>query len=200
MPEKATAERPTSASASEINGSLVPMEKRQAVLMLEAGHLWMDMGRFDAAREVLVGCTMLMPKSEVPQLALGTLEFVQGKHEKALQAYRQAQRLAPRSGLPHAHVGEVLLFMGKLNEAMKELKAAQTKEPDGDGAQLSASLGNLLGGLLVNLDQGEPVASELSKLNNALKKVKDGGKKPLDALIDDINLLTGRSADAGQKK
>src|SRR5688572_6862486 len=97
---------PEKAQESEINGSLVPMQKAQAVLMLEAGHLYMDMGKFDLAREVLMGCTTLMPKSEVPQLALGTLEFVQGKHEKALQAYRQAQRIAPKSGLPHAHVGE----------------------------------------------------------------------------------------------
>lgn len=183
---------PDKAPDSEINGSLVPMQKVQAVLMLEAGHLWMDMGRFDAAREVLQGCTTLMPKSEVPQLALGTLEFVQGKHEKALQAYRQAQRLAPRSGLPHAHCGEALLFMGKVGEAMKELKAAKQIEPDGDGAKLAAGLANLVGGLLVNLSKGEPVAGELQKLSGALKKLHDGGKKPLDSLIDDINQLTGR--------
>jgi predicted Zn-dependent protease len=140
-----------------------------------------------------------MPKSEVPQLVLGTLEFAQGKHEKALQAYRQAQRLAPRSGLPHAHVGEALLFMGKVGEAMKELKTARTIEPDGDGARLAAGLGNLVGALLVNLAKGEPVTGELVKLNNALKKVKDGGKKPLDALIDDVNVLTGLSEPAKKK-
>jgi predicted Zn-dependent protease len=190
---------PENAPESEINGSLVPMQKAQAVLMLEAGRLYMDMGKFDLAREVLMGCTTLMPKSEVPQLALGTLEFVQGKHEKALQAYRQAQRLAPRSGLPHAHVGEALLFMGKVTEGMKELKTAKTIEPDGDGARLAAGLGNLVGGLLVNLAKGEPVTGDLAKLNNALKKVKDGGKKPLDALIDDVNVLTGLSEPAKKK-
>ncbi len=197
MPEKAVPEK---APESEINGSLVPMQKVQAVLMLEAGHLWMDMGRFDAAREVLMGCTTLMPKSEVPQLALGTLEFVQGKHEKALQAYRQAQRLAPKSGLPHAHCGEALLFMGKVTEAMKELKAAQAIEPDGDGAKLAAGLGNLVGGLLVNLNKGEPIARELQKLSSALKKIHEGGKKPLDGLIDDINQLTGLGESQGKKK
>src|SRR4051794_18596653 len=97
---------PEAKAESEITGSLVPMQRVQAMLMLEAGYLYMDMGRYDAAREVLFGAAQLMPKSEVPQLALGTLEFVQGKHEKALQAYRAAQRLAPKSGLPRAHVGE----------------------------------------------------------------------------------------------
>jgi tetratricopeptide (TPR) repeat protein len=128
------------ATQSEINGSLVPMRKLQAQLMLEAGYLWMDLGKFDNARDVLNGAALLMPKSEVPQLALGTLEFVQGKHEKALQAYRAAQRLAPKSGLPRAHCGEALLFLGKVNEAMKELKAAQELEPEGDGAKLAQAL------------------------------------------------------------
>ena len=191
---------PDKAPESEINGSLVPMQKVQAVLMLEAGHLYMDMRKFDLAREVLMSCTALMPKSEVPQLALGTLEFAQGRHEKALQAYRQAQRLAPRSGLPHAHVGEALLFMGKVPEAIKELKTSTQIEPDGDGAKLAAGLANLVGGLLVNLTKGEPVSGELSKLNSALKKLKDSGKKPLDTLIEDINVLTGLSEAPSKKK
>ena len=79
---------------TDVAGSLIPVTRQQAMVMLEAGYLWMDMGKFDAARDLLQGAAALMPKSEVPQLALGTLEFVQGKHEKALQAYRSAQRLA----------------------------------------------------------------------------------------------------------
>jgi cytochrome c-type biogenesis protein CcmH/NrfG len=59
-----------------------------------------------------------MPKSEAPQLGLGTVELAQGHAEKALQAYRSAQRINPSSGLPRAHAGEALLFMGKVNEAM----------------------------------------------------------------------------------
>ena len=125
---------------SDIAGSLVPTGKQQAMLMLEAGYLWMDMGKFDKAKDVLAGAATLMPKSEVPQIALGTLEFVQGKHEKALQAYRVAQKIAPRSALPRAHCGEALLFMGKVNEAMKELKAALDLEPDSDGGRLAQAL------------------------------------------------------------
>jgi len=130
----------TEQAASDIAHSLVPLQKVQAMILLEAGYLWMDMGKYDKAKEVLAGAAALMPKSEVPQIALGTLEFVQGKHEKALQAYRQAQRLAPRSGLPRAHAGEALLFMGKVNEAMRELKAACEVDPEGDGARLAKAL------------------------------------------------------------
>jgi tetratricopeptide (TPR) repeat protein len=128
------------AETSEISGSLVPLARREAMILLEAGYLWLDMGQFEKAREIFAGAAVLMPKSEVPQLALGSLEFAQGRHDKALQAYRAAQRLAPNSGLPRAHAGEALLFMGKVPEAMKELKAAMDLEPEGDGARLAKAL------------------------------------------------------------
>ena len=128
------------AESSEIANSLVPVGRRQAMVLLEAGYLWLDMGHFDKAREIFAGAAALMPKSEVPQLGLGAVEFAQGRHDKALQAYRSAQRLAPDSALPRAHAGEALLFMGKVPEALKELKAAMDLEPDGDGAKLAQSL------------------------------------------------------------
>jgi tetratricopeptide (TPR) repeat protein len=127
-------------SSSEIAGSLVPVARQQAMILLEAGYIWLDMGKVDKAKEVFAGAAVLMPKSEVPQLALGALEFAQGRHDKALQAYRAAQRLAPNSALPRAHAGEALLFMGKVPEATKELKAAMELEPDSDGARLAQAL------------------------------------------------------------
>lgn len=125
---------------SDIVGSLVPMTKQQAMLMLEAAYLWMDLGKFDNARELLAGAALLMPKSEVPQIALGSLEFNQGHFDKALQVFRRAQQLAPRAALPRAHCGETLLFMGKVNEAMKELKSALELEPKSDGARFAEAL------------------------------------------------------------
>lgn len=125
--------------ADEING-LVPVSKQEVVVLLEAGYVLMDMGKWDEAREVFAGAAALLPKSEVPQLALGTLEFAQGRHDKALQAYRKAQSLNPKSALPRAHAGEALLFLGKENEAARELKAALDLEPDGDGGRLAQAL------------------------------------------------------------
>jgi tetratricopeptide (TPR) repeat protein len=125
--------------AQEIAG-LITVPKDEVVLLLEAGYLYMDLGKWDEASDVFTGAAALLPKSEVPQLALGTLEFAQGRHDKALQSYRKAQQLAPKSGLPRAHAGEALLFMGKTTEATKELNAAVEIEPDGDGARLARAL------------------------------------------------------------
>jgi len=130
----------TTEASLGIAGSLVPTTKIQARILLETGYLWMDMGRFEEAYTLFRGAALLMSKSEVPQIALGTLELVQGKFEKALQAFRAAQRLAPQSALPHAHAGEALLFMGKEAAALKELEQAKRMEPDSDAAMFADSL------------------------------------------------------------
>ncbi len=127
-------------SESDIAGSLVPLRKQQAQLMVEAAYLFMEMGQFDQARETALGCGVLMPKSEVPQIAAGTIEFNQQKYDKALQSFRAAQRLAPKSALPRAHCGEALQAMGKFPEAMKELIAATEIEPGSDGAHFAVAL------------------------------------------------------------
>lgn len=125
--------------SQEIAG-LVTVPREEVVLLLEAGWLLMDMGRFDEARDVFTGAAALVPRSEVPHLAMGTLEFAQGRHDKALQSYRKAQAINPKSGLPRAHAGEALLFMGKAREAERELNAAIDLDPDGDGARLARAL------------------------------------------------------------
>jgi tetratricopeptide (TPR) repeat protein len=125
--------------ADEIAG-LVPVSKREVQILLEAGYQLMNMRRHDHAREVFGGAAALLPRSEVPHLALGTLEFALGRHDKALQEYRKAQQLAPGSSLPRAHAGEALLFLGKAAEAVKELKAALELEPDSGGAALARAL------------------------------------------------------------
>ncbi len=130
---------------SEIAGAVLPTSKQQAMLMLEAAYLSMDMGKWDHARDILTGAAALMPKSEVPQLALGTLEFNQGHFEKALQSFRSAQRLSPKAALPRAHSGEALIQLNKAAEAQKELVAAYEADPKAESAKFALDLLVLLG-------------------------------------------------------
>lgn len=127
-------------TTSEIAGSILPMSKQQAMILLESVYLWMDLGKFDHARELAAGAAALMPKTKQVQLALGTIEFNQQKFDKALQAFRSAQRLDPKSALARAHCGEALLFMGKTGEALKELQAARDLEDDGGVPEFTYSL------------------------------------------------------------
>lgn len=132
----------TSASAapSEIAGSLVPVNKQQAMLLLESIYLWMDLGQFDHARELAQGAAALMPKTKQVQFALGTIEFNQQKYDKALQAFRAAQRLDAKSALARAHCAEALIQLGKSQEALKELQAARELEDDGGVREFSFRL------------------------------------------------------------
>ncbi len=158
---------------SDIAGSLVPLSKQQAMLMVESAYLLMELGKWEHARETALGCALLMPKSEVPQIALGTIEFNQQKYDKALQAFRAAQRLAPKAALPRAHCGEALQAMGKMPEAMKELIAATELEPGSGGAQFAVALMIIVGGK----------EFEAGKLDAALKTMASAVKiEPDNAL------------------
>jgi tetratricopeptide (TPR) repeat protein len=125
---------------SDIANSLLPTTKQQAMVLLEAVELWMDLGKPENARETVAGAATLMPKSEVPAILQGRLEFNLGNYTKALQAFRRAQQLAPRAALPRAHCGETLLFMGKVTEAMKDLKHALELEPGSVAAHFAQAL------------------------------------------------------------
>jgi tetratricopeptide (TPR) repeat protein len=125
---------------SEIAGSLVPVSKHQAMLILESVYLWMDLGNFDYAREVAQGAATLFPKTKQVQFALGTIEFNQQKYDKALQVFRGAQRLDPKSAVARVHCAEALIFMGKTAEALKDLQWARDLEDDGGAAELAYRL------------------------------------------------------------
>ena len=125
---------------NEIENSLVPVKRQTARIILEAGYLLLDMGQMEEAREVFAGASALMPKSEIPQLGIGSFQLAKGDFAKALQSYRTAQRLAPGSSLPRAHAGEALLFLRKDEEALKELRKAVEMDGEGDGGRFAQAL------------------------------------------------------------
>jgi len=147
---------------SDIAGSLVPLSKQQAMLMIESAYLLMELGKWDEARETALGCALMMPKSDVPQLTLGTIEFNQARYDKALQAFRAAQRLSPKASLPRAHCGEALQAMGKLPEAMKELIAAAELEPGSSGAQFAVALMIIVGAKEFEANKLEPALKTMA--------------------------------------
>lgn len=123
----------------EIAG-LVPVQRTEAALLLEAGYLYLEMGKFAEAQAVLQGASALLPHSEVPRVALGNFFFARGDHRKALAEHRAAQKLAPKSALPHAHAAEALFFLGNAKEAVAECQKALELEKKGPGAELAQAL------------------------------------------------------------
>lgn len=187
---------------SDIAGSILPVSKQQAMLMLESIYLWMDLGKFDHARELASGVAALMPKTKQAQFALGTIEFNQQKYDKALQAFRAAQRLDAKSGLARAHCAEALIFMGKTGEALKELQSARDLEDDGGVAEFAYRLTLFAG--ISDLERALKEANDKKrgeKFEFAIKAFQLAAKFEPKAAeprlrVGEVYVLTGKNAEA----
>lgn len=123
---------------------MIDVPRDDLVLMLEAGYIYLAMGRFREAREVFEGISVLAPKHEVPRVALANVLFAQKKFLNAIRVLKEAIRLNPKSAFAFSHLGEALLFNGKKDEALKALGRAQELEPRGKAAGFARSLSDLV--------------------------------------------------------
>ncbi len=126
--------------SDEILRGLIEIPQPEAALLLEAGYLYLEMGKHKDAEEVFSGVAALLPHSEVPHVALGNLEFAQGRFQRALKHHQDALKLKPASALAQAHVGEALMFLKKTDDGVSALKRAIDMEPDGMPATFAKAL------------------------------------------------------------
>lgn len=119
---------------------MVPVERDDLVILMEGGYLLLRMGRFDAAREVFEGVSVLAPTTEVPHVAAGSVFFAQMKYDLAIQHYKKALALKPDSAFAQAYLGESLFFKGKKDEAVAVLEKASAIEPAGKSGDFARAL------------------------------------------------------------
>ena len=124
----------------EILQGLVAVPQPEASLLLEAGYLYLEMGKPKDAEDVFAGVAALLPHSDVPLIALGNLEFAQGHFQRALKHHQEALKLRPDSALAQAHVGESLLFLNKSQDGVAALHKALAMEPGGPTASFAQAL------------------------------------------------------------
>ena len=124
----------------EMLKGLIELPQPEAALLLEAGYLYMEMGKPKEAEEVFAGVAALLPHSEVPLVALGNLEFSQGHFQRALKHHQEALKVKPTSALAQAHVGEALLWLKKSDEGRAALEKAIDMDPSGAPAQFARAL------------------------------------------------------------
>jgi predicted Zn-dependent protease len=108
-----------------------PTEEELRVIM-EAGFVLREAGKFDAAEAVFRGVMELLPQSDVPRVALGTVELQRGRFAEALSACDEALSLRPESLYARVHHAEALLFQQRRAEAEAELHeviAADAQSP-----------------------------------------------------------------------
>jgi tetratricopeptide (TPR) repeat protein len=126
--------------AEEMIRGLIELPQPEAALLLEAGYLYMEMGKPREAEEVFSGVAALLPHSEIPLVALGNLEFSQGHFQRALKHHQDALKLKPDSALAYAHVGEALIWLKKVDEGVSSLKKAVELDPNGGPAAFATAL------------------------------------------------------------
>ncbi len=119
---------------------MVPISREELVILMEGGYLYLRMGRFDEAREVFEGVSVLAPDSEVPLVAMGSVYFSQMKFDQAIAVYRKALSVKPDSPFARSYLGEVLLFKGKKEEGITELTKASNLDPGGKSGDFARAL------------------------------------------------------------
>jgi len=126
--------------APEVVKGIVDVPQNEIALLLEAGYLLMELGKWKEAQDVFGGVNALVPHSDIPLIALGNLHFAQGKFQAALKSHKEALGVAPKSSLARAHVGESLMFLRRFDEGKDELEKAIGQDPNGIAAEFARSL------------------------------------------------------------
>lgn len=119
---------------------IVPVSQRDVTLMLEAGYLLMELKRSKEAEEIFTGVATLLPKSEVPHMAMGNLFFAQGRFSQALKSHQRACELNPESATAVASVAESLFFLKRNAEALEQVNKACSLEADGPAHEFANAL------------------------------------------------------------
>jgi Flp pilus assembly protein TadD len=117
----------------------------EIAFLMEAGMVYRDAHEFGPAEAVFKGVRELVPSSEVPDVALGTLRFEQGDLPGAVKHYRQALEKNPQSAFAHSHLGEAHLFLREPAAAREHLQKAIGLDPRGETGKFARGLVELLG-------------------------------------------------------
>jgi Flp pilus assembly protein TadD len=109
-------------------------------VILESGFVLREAGRLDDADAVFRGALELLPDSDVPRVALGTVELQRGRFAEAQALCEEALRLRPASLYARVHRAESLLFQRRRDEAEEELREIAASEPDSPHARTARAL------------------------------------------------------------
>lgn len=109
-------------------------------VMLESGFVLREAGRLDDAESLFRGVIELIPDSDVPRVALGTVELQRGFFALAQATCEEALRTNPKSLYARVHRAEALLFQQRREEAEEELKQIVETDPSSPHSRTAQAL------------------------------------------------------------
>jgi predicted Zn-dependent protease len=109
-------------------------------LLLEAGFVLRTAGRIEEAGDIFRGVKELLPESDVPLVALGSLELQKGRPEAAQELCEEALVRRPDSLYARLHRAEAMLLQQNRAEAEDELRAVIAADPASPHSQTAQAL------------------------------------------------------------
>lgn len=108
--------------------------------LMESGFIYRDAGKYQEARDVFEGVSLLRPNSEIPQVAIGTILFVEGRLDESVEAYKAALIKRPESAYAYAHLGEAYFMKKEFDKARDALLRAIELDPEGAFGKMAESI------------------------------------------------------------
>ncbi|MEW6605884.1 MAG: tetratricopeptide repeat protein [bacterium] len=124
---------------------IMDVDNEELSCLMESGYLNLAKGRFKEAQDIFEGVEILVPNSEVVQIALGNLYFDQGKPKEALSYFQKALSLNPEDGISKVYVAKGLLANQKREEAVAKLKEVEKLDAQESAKNLAKSLLQAIG-------------------------------------------------------
>jgi tetratricopeptide (TPR) repeat protein len=109
-------------------------------MLMEAGFICREAKKFQEARDLFAGVRALLPKSDAPEVALGTVFFAQSDFDTAIAQYQRALEKNPRSAYAYAHLGEAYLFKLEKDKARSFLQKAIELDARGTSGAMARHL------------------------------------------------------------
>lgn len=119
---------------------MIDVSNEELTWLMESGYFNLARGKFNEAKEIFEGVAVLVPDSDVPQVALGNLYFDQGDLKQAISIFQKAVTLKHASALARAYLGKALLADGKKQQAITELKKAIELDKEGTITKMANTL------------------------------------------------------------
>jgi tetratricopeptide (TPR) repeat protein len=117
-------------SGTAMSWNVVPGSD-EAALLMEAGVIYRDSGRYRQAREVFEGLRALFGAYDAAEVALGTVAFAERDIDGAIAHYGKALELNPRSAFAWAHLAQALIFKREKETAYRYCRKALELDPHG---------------------------------------------------------------------
>jgi len=118
----------------------VNLSQDEITFLMECGHLCREAKRFEEAKNIFSGARALLPQSDVPEVALGTVHFAESNFDEAIKHYNRALKKNPKSAYAYVHLGEAYLFKTNKEKAREFLKKAVQLDLKGDLGKVARML------------------------------------------------------------